>query len=245
MLIFALAFVHLVCAQHEASSPPVLVAFRNGELHLPCRPVPDMMDAKFKLTLLKENHQEPVCTGSWATNKAEIYPGQAGPHCEVHRYNNSVSFTLTKLDSHDTNYYICHIEIFYPPPYVNKNRSKTFVYVHDKELQRCESGPALPIWPLFGLAVALLLCSVFIVALCLHMKSRKYAPASLQPSSEYMVMAAVNAARNKANSTRLYLSNESPEAAQDNERGQAHLSRTSSNRPSNCSTVLQTGDYFG
>ncbi|XP_078539757.1 inducible T-cell costimulator [Lissotriton helveticus] len=195
MLIFALAFVQLVSAQHEGSRPSVLVAFRNGKLHLPCKPIPDRMDADFKLTLRKDNHQEPVCTVSWTKNKTEIDPGQGGTHCDVQRSTKSVSFILTKLDRNHTDYYICHVEIFYPPPYRNTNLSTTYVYVHDKELLRCECGPFLPFWPLVGIAVALLLCPVLLIALCLRMRLTKSAPASHEPGSEYMAMAAVNAAR--------------------------------------------------
>ncbi|XP_069471653.1 inducible T-cell costimulator [Ambystoma mexicanum] len=221
MAFLLLATVQLASAHIAIDSPPVVVAFHNGQAELTCKDVvlPNITE-EFKLTLLKGNQTGPaVCAGYWGPNKNFNYPSLDQAQCVARRSANGLSFSLANLDTSHTDYYFCRLEILFPPPYDNLILGKTYLYVHNTELQNCECKMYLLPWSAIGLGVALLLCPLLVVAFCLYKRPGKCAPAAHEPNSEYMPMAAVTAARNKSSMTRTNVPNCLPEAVGANSKG--------------------------
>ncbi|XP_075462880.1 inducible T-cell costimulator [Ascaphus truei] len=199
-----LLFSQLVTAQTSTShNPNVVVAFRNGQADLPCQHTPSQ-DSKFNLTLLKGSERHSVCVLYTDGNVIKFHNWEDQVPCNLSESNGIMSFTLSKLDIKHIDNYICHIQIYFPPPYKNSTVNETYVYIHDSELQRCTVMSRLVMWIFIGLAGFLLLCITVTLSLeILRKQTRKCETSTAvemnnEYNSEYMPMASVAAARRSA-----------------------------------------------
>ncbi|XP_032920864.1 inducible T-cell costimulator-like isoform X2 [Catharus ustulatus] len=82
--------------------------------------------------------------------------------------------------------------IFLPPPYIDCCLKESYLYIQDKE--DCFSL-GLVSWVIIGLIIFAISCICCVVACCLRNKNQKCESSSHEYNSEYMPMAAVNAAK--------------------------------------------------
>ncbi|XP_074858065.1 inducible T-cell costimulator [Carettochelys insculpta] len=148
----------------------------------------------FSMTLLKGQERQKICALHMENGKS--FPESNNSYCLPEHAGNSISFTLKDLESKHTGMYICCLEILLPAPYIDCRVNETYLYIHDSEA--CFVSERMP-WILIGItAFAMVSCICCTIACCLKMKKKQCESNSHEFNSEYMPMAAVNAARKPA-----------------------------------------------
>ncbi|KAM8934098.1 inducible T-cell costimulator [Pelodytes ibericus] len=184
----------------KTHNPNVIIAFRNGQANLSCQYTP-VNDSNFNLTVLKGDNREAVCVVYTDGMDTKFYKWEDQVSCDWRKSkDNTLGFTLLNLDTKHTNTYICHLQIFYPPPQRNHTVNETYVYIHDSTEQSCNENI---MWISIGLAIFIFLSLIGILLLLLQRKcyskcGNSPAEVNTEHNSEYMPMASVNAARIRA-----------------------------------------------
>ncbi|NXA59006.1 ICOS protein, partial [Mohoua ochrocephala] len=169
-------------------SDPQVTESENGNLNF-IFPNPKNV-SEFSLTLLKGREKKEICalhlTEEKVVSKSNV------SYCQTQNSSSSTIFILTNLERKHIDFYTYCLEIFLPPPYIDCCLKETYLYVRDKE--DCFSL-GLMSWIIIGLIIFAISCVCCVVACCLRNKNQKCDSNSHEYNSEYMPMAAVNAAK--------------------------------------------------
>ncbi|KFQ55481.1 inducible T-cell costimulator [Pelecanus crispus] len=175
--------------QPHVSDPQVMVEFENGNFKFTF-PNPKNV-SEFSMTLFKGHEKKEIC--ALHLSKEKVIPKSNVTYCQTEHSNSSTAFILKNLERKHTNIYTYCLEMFLPPPYIDCRLKETYLYIQDKE--DCISL-GLMSWLIIGLIMfAMIFCICCVVACCLRNKNQQCESNSHEYNSEYMPMAAVNAAK--------------------------------------------------
>uniref|UniRef100_A0A8B9QVI1 Inducible T-cell costimulator n=1 Tax=Apteryx owenii TaxID=8824 RepID=A0A8B9QVI1_APTOW len=175
--------------QPHVSDPQVMVEFRSGDFKLIFHNPKNV--SEFSMILFKGHEKKQIC--ALHVSKEKAVPESNVSYCHAEHSNSSTTFILKNLEKKHTDIYTCCLETFLPPPYIDCRLNETYLYIQDKE--DCISS-GLMSWIIIGLIVlAMIFCVCCVVGCCLRNKNQQCESNSHEYNSEYMPMAAVNAAR--------------------------------------------------
>ncbi|CAM4538136.1 unnamed protein product [Lepidochelys kempii] len=175
--------------QPTVSDPQVMVEFHKGIFKFNFSNPKNVTE--FSMTLLKGHEKEAIC--AIHMNNGKAIPESKTTYCEPVNSGNSTSFILKNLESKHMGIYLCCLEILLPAPYIECRVNETYLYIHDSEA--CFVSEMMS-WMLIGItAFSVVSCICCIIACCLRKKTTQCESNSHEFNSEYMPMAAVNAAR--------------------------------------------------
>ncbi|XP_052530683.1 inducible T-cell costimulator [Tympanuchus pallidicinctus] len=173
----------------QVVDPQGIVKFENGNFKLIFQNPKNVNE--FSMTLLRGHERKAICALHVSKNKA--VPKSNVTYCQAEHSNTSTTFILTNLDRKHIDTYTCCLESLLPPPYIDCHLKETYLYIQDKE--DCFSQGIMS-WIITGLiAFALISCVCCVVAYRLRNKNQQCESSSHEYNSEYMPMAAVNAAK--------------------------------------------------
>ncbi|XP_022423191.1 inducible T-cell costimulator isoform X2 [Delphinapterus leucas] len=189
--------------EFNASATSEMFIFHNGGVQILCK-YPDTVQ-QFKMQLLKGNNI--LCDLTKTKGSGDKVSITNLNVCQFQLSNNSVSFFLYNLDSSHASYYICKLSIFDPPPFQVDILSKEYLNIYESQVC-CQ----LKFWLPIGCAAFVVVCIFGCVLTCWLTKKewrwgraddkprfclflQKYPSSMHDPNSEYMFMAAVNAAK--------------------------------------------------
>ncbi|XP_025905474.1 inducible T-cell costimulator [Nothoprocta perdicaria] len=173
----------------HVSDPQLVVDFSSGNFKLTFHNPKNV--SEFSMILLKGHEKQQIC--ALHVSKGRAIPESNVTYCDAEHSNSSTTFTLKNLDRKHTGIYTCCLEVFLPPPYIECRLNETYLYIPDKE--KCLS-PGLVSGIAIGLtAFAMISCVCCVVVCCLRNKNQQCDSNSHEYNSEYMPMAAVNAAK--------------------------------------------------
>ncbi|XP_032920863.1 inducible T-cell costimulator-like isoform X1 [Catharus ustulatus] len=174
--------------QVDASDAQVIVEFENGNFSFTF-PNPQNV-SEFSMTLFKGREKKEIC--AFHLGKEKVTPVSKVSYCQTQNSSNSTTFILKNLERKHTDVYTYYLQIFLPPPYIDCCLKESYLYIQDKE--DCFSL-GLVSWVIIGLIIFAISCICCVVACCLRNKNQKCESSSHEYNSEYMPMAAVNAAK--------------------------------------------------
>ncbi|NWZ72904.1 ICOS protein, partial [Acrocephalus arundinaceus] len=172
----------------HVSDAQVMVEFENGNFNFTF-PNPQNV-SEFRMTLKKGREKKEIC--ALYLSKGRVIPKSNVTYCQTQNSRNSTTFILKNLDRKHIDVYTYYLEIFLPPPYIDCCLKETYLYVPDKE--DCFSLGFMS-WIIISLIIFAISCVCFVVACCLRNKNQNCESNSHEYNSEYMPMAAVNAAK--------------------------------------------------
>ncbi|NXR62482.1 ICOS protein, partial [Rhadina sibilatrix] len=179
------------CKNTDQSRVPdtqVMVKFENGNFNFTF-PNPQNV-SEFSMTLFKGHEKKEIC--ALHLSEGRVIPKSNVTYCQTQNSRSSTTFILKNLEKDHIDVYTYDLEIFLPPPYIHCCLKETYLYVQDKE-NCCSLG--LMSWIIISLIIFAISCVCFVVACCLRNKNRNCESISHEYNSEYMPMAAVNAAK--------------------------------------------------
>ncbi|NWT17362.1 ICOS protein, partial [Vireo altiloquus] len=174
--------------QPHVSDPQVMVEFENGNFNFTF-PNPKNV-SEFSMTLFKGREKKEIC--ALHLSEERVIPKSNVSYCQTQNSSSSTTFILKNLERKHIDIYTYYLEIFLPPPYIRCCLRETYLYIQDKE--DCFSLGRVS-WIIIGLTIFAISCVCFVVACCLRNKNQKCDSNSHEYNSEYMPMAAVNAAK--------------------------------------------------
>uniref|UniRef100_A0A8I3WLA5 T-cell-specific surface glycoprotein CD28 n=1 Tax=Callithrix jacchus TaxID=9483 RepID=A0A8I3WLA5_CALJA len=130
---------------------PMLEAYDNT-VNLTCKYSCNLFSRQFQASLHKGvDSAVEVCAVHGNYSQLLQVHSATGFNCDGKLGNESVTFYLQNLYVNQTDIYFCKIEIMYPPPYLDSEKSNgTIIHVKGKHL--CPgpsfSGPSQPFWAL-------------------------------------------------------------------------------------------------
>ncbi|XP_066045848.1 inducible T-cell costimulator isoform X2 [Chamaea fasciata] len=146
--------------------------------------------SEFTMILFKGNEKKEIC--SLHLSEERVIRTSNVTYCQTQNSRNSTTFILKNLGRQHNDVYTYDLKIFLPPPYIDCCLKETYLYVQDKE--DCFSL-GLTSWIIISLIIFAISCVCFVVACCLRNKNQNCESNSHEYNSEYMPMAAVNAAK--------------------------------------------------
>lgn len=167
---------------------PMLVV-NDNEVNLSCKYTYNLFSKEFRASLYKgADSAVEVC----AVNGNHSHPLQSTNkefNCTVKVGNETVTFYLQDLYVNQTDIYFCKLEVLYPPPYIDNEKSNgTIIHVKEKHLCPSPQSPesSKPFWALVVVNGVLVFYSLLVtVALCnCWMKSKR----NRMHQSDYMNM---------------------------------------------------------
>ncbi|NXI73965.1 ICOS protein, partial [Anseranas semipalmata] len=175
--------------QLHVSDPQVMVEFKSGNFKFIFHNPKNV--SEFSMTLFKGHEKKEIC--ALHVSKEKAIPKRNVTYCQAEYSNTSTTFILTNLERKHIDTYTYCLEMFLPPPYRDCRLKETYLYIQDKE--DCISLGIMS-WVITGLiAFAMISCVCCVVACCLRNKNQQCESNSHEYNSEYMPMAAVNAAK--------------------------------------------------
>ncbi|NXP76499.1 ICOS protein, partial [Ramphastos sulfuratus] len=173
--------------QPHVSGPQMMMEFENGNFRFT---FPNPQNAsEFSMTLLKGHKKKEICALHF--NQGKFIPKSNVTYCQTECSNSSTTFILKNLERKHIDIYTYCLEMLFPPPYIDCQLKETYFYIQDKE--DCIS---LGLIIIIGLIMfAMICCICCVVAYCLRNKNQQCESKSHEYNSEYMPMAAVNAAK--------------------------------------------------
>ncbi|NXS83784.1 ICOS protein, partial [Erpornis zantholeuca] len=174
--------------QPHVSDPQVVVDFENGNFNFTF-PNPKNV-SEFSMTLFKGREKKEIC--ALHLSEERVIPKSNVSYCQTQNSSSSTTFILKNLERKHNDIYTYCLEIFLPPPYIHCCLKEAYLYVQDKE--DCFSL-GLVSWIIIGLIIFAISCVCCVVVCCLRNKNQKCDSNSHEYNSEYMPMAAVNAAK--------------------------------------------------
>ncbi|NXQ26559.1 ICOS protein, partial [Alaudala cheleensis] len=174
--------------QPHVSGAQVMVEFENGNFNFTF-PNPKNV-SEFSMTLFKGHEKKEIC--ALHLSEESVIPKSNVTYCQMHNSRSSTTFILKNLERKHIDVYTYYLEIFLPPPYIECCLKETYLYVQDKE--DCFSL-GLKSWIIISLIIFAISCVCFVVACCFRNKNQTSESNSHEYNSEYMPMAAVNAAK--------------------------------------------------
>ncbi|NXC90051.1 ICOS protein, partial [Cercotrichas coryphoeus] len=174
--------------QVNISDAQVMVEFENGNFHFTF-PNPKNV-GEFSITLFKGREKKEIC--ALHLGKGRVTSKSNVSYCQTQNSSNSTTFILKNLERKHIDIYTYYLEILLPPPYIDCCLKEIYLYIPDKE--DCFSL-GLVQWIIISLIIFAISCVCCAVGCCLRNKNRKCESSSHEYNSEYMPMAAVNAAK--------------------------------------------------
>ncbi|NWZ89970.1 ICOS protein, partial [Nesospiza acunhae] len=174
--------------QAHVSDTQVMVEFENGDFHFTF-PNPKNV-SEFSMTLFRGREKKEIC--AFHLSKERVISKSNVTYCQTQNSSSSTIFILKNLERKHIDVYTYCLEIFLPPPYIDCCLKETYLYVQDKE--DCFSLGRVS-WIIIGVIIFAISCVCCVVTCCLRNKNQKCESNSLEYNSEYMPMAAVNAAK--------------------------------------------------
>ncbi|XP_052048763.1 T-cell-specific surface glycoprotein CD28 [Apodemus sylvaticus] len=147
---------------------PLLVVDSN-EVSLSCRYSYNLLAKEFRASLYKGvNSDVEVCVGNGNFTYQAQFRSNVGFNCDGNFDNETVTFRLWNLHANHTDIYFCKIEVMYPPPYLDNEKSNgTIIHIKEKHLCHAPASPKL-FWVLVVVAGVLLFYGLLVtVALCI------------------------------------------------------------------------------
>ncbi|XP_031223551.1 T-cell-specific surface glycoprotein CD28 [Mastomys coucha] len=146
---------------------PLLVVDSN-EVSLSCRYSYNLLAKEFRASLYKGvNSDVEVCVGNGNFSYQPQFRPNVGFNCDGDFDNETVTFRLWNLHVNHTDIYFCKIEVMYPPPYLDNEKSNgTIIHIKEKHLCHAQASSKL-FWALvvaagvlfcYGLLVTVALC---------------------------------------------------------------------------------------
>ncbi|NXP33570.1 ICOS protein, partial [Leiothrix lutea] len=175
--------------QLRVSGAQARVEFENGYFSFTF-PNPKNV-SEFSIILFRGSEKKEIC--SLYLSKERVIPSSNVTYCQAQNSRNSTTFILKNLGKQHVDVYTYDLRIFLPPPYIDCCLKETNLYVQDKTEDCFSLG--LMSWIIIGLIIFAISCACFVVACCLRNKNQKCESNSHEYNSEYMPMAAVNAAK--------------------------------------------------
>uniref|UniRef100_A0A8D2HB41 Inducible T-cell costimulator n=1 Tax=Urocitellus parryii TaxID=9999 RepID=A0A8D2HB41_UROPR len=180
-------YFFIFCFQIELLTGEIddMFTFHNGGVQILCK-YPKKVQ-QFKMELLKG--RQVLCELTKIKTSGNVESINNMKFCQSQLSNNSVSFFLNNLDSSHGSYYVCNLSIFDPPPFEEKILSREYLHIYESQLC-CQ----LKFWLPIG-------CAAFVIVYTLgcyfifRFTKKKYGSSVHDPNSDYMFMAAVNAAK--------------------------------------------------
>nr|XP_020031232.1 T-cell-specific surface glycoprotein CD28 [Castor canadensis] len=129
---------------------PLLVVYDN-EVNLSCKYTYNLFSKEFRASLYKglDNAVE-VCVVNGNFSHQLQFHSNTGFNCDGNLGNDTVTFYLRNLYVNQTDIYFCKIEVMYPPPYLDNEKSNGTI-IHVKEKHHCPphlSPESKPFWAL-------------------------------------------------------------------------------------------------
>ncbi|XP_041329118.1 inducible T-cell costimulator-like [Pyrgilauda ruficollis] len=174
--------------QARISDAEVMVEFENGNFHFTF-PNPKNV-SEFSMILFKGSEKKKIC--ALHLSKERVVSESNVTYCQTQNSSNSTTFILKNLEKKHIDVYTYCLEIFLPPPYIECCLKETYLYIQDKE--DCFSLRLMP-WIIISVIIFAISFVCCVVACCLRNKNQKCESNSHEYNSEYMPMAAVNAAK--------------------------------------------------
>ncbi|XP_061234582.1 inducible T-cell costimulator-like [Neopsephotus bourkii] len=176
--------------QSHVSDSQTTVEFENGNFKF-IFPNPQNV-SEFSMTLFKGHEKKEIC--ALHLSEGNVIPKSNVTYCQTMHSKSSTTFILKNLERKHMDMYTYCLEKFLPPPYIECRLKETYLYIQDKE--DCISMGLTP-WIITGLIMfAMISCVCCVIACYLWNKNQQCESKSHEYNSEYMPMAAVNAAKN-------------------------------------------------
>ncbi|XP_004262874.1 T-cell-specific surface glycoprotein CD28 [Neophocaena asiaeorientalis asiaeorientalis] len=129
---------------------PMLVV-NNNEVNLSCKYTYNLFSKEFRASLYKGvDSAVEVCAVNGNHSKS-LQSTNKEFNCTVNLGNETVTFYLQDLYVNQTDIYFCKIEVLYPPPYIDNEKSNgTIIHVKEKHLCPAPRSPesSKPFWAL-------------------------------------------------------------------------------------------------
>ncbi|XP_008588520.1 PREDICTED: T-cell-specific surface glycoprotein CD28 isoform X2 [Galeopterus variegatus] len=168
---------------------PMLVV-DNYAVNISCKYTYNLFSKEFRASLYKGvDSAVEVCVVNGNYSHQLQFHSNTGFNCDGKLGNETVTFYLQNLYVNQTDIYFCKIEVMYPPPYLDNEKSNGTI-IHVKEKHPCPNHPSpkssKPFWALVVVGGVLAFYSLLVtVALCIcWMRSRR----SRLLQSDYMNM---------------------------------------------------------
>ncbi|KAM8788116.1 T-cell-specific surface glycoprotein CD28 [Rhynchonycteris naso] len=144
---------------------PMLVVTNNA-VNLDCMYTYDLFSKEFRASLYKGvDKAVEVCVVNGNYFHQPRFKASTGFNCDGKLDNKTVTFYLWNLFVNQTDIYFCKIEVMYPPPYIDNEKSNGTI-IHVKENQTCATQrapePSKPFWALVVVVGVLALYSLII-----------------------------------------------------------------------------------
>ncbi|NXX38449.1 ICOS protein, partial [Tricholaema leucomelas] len=176
--------------QPYVSDPQMMMTFENGNFKFTFPNPPNV--SEFSMTLLKGDKKKEICALHF--NQGKFIPKSNVTYCQTEHSNSSTTFILKNLERKHIDIYTYCLEMLFPPPYRDCQLKETYFYIQGKFNDCISLG--LMSWIIIGLIMfAMISCVCCVVACCLRNKNQHCESKSHEYNSEYMPMAAVNAAK--------------------------------------------------
>lgn len=109
---------------------PMLVV-DNSDVTLSCRYSHNLLLKEFRASLYKGvNSDVEVCVANGNLSSQLQFHSNVGFTCDGNLNNETVTFYLRNLHVNQTDIYFCRVEVMYPPPYLDNEKSNgTIIHV--------------------------------------------------------------------------------------------------------------------
>lgn len=118
---------------------PMLVVYNNA-VNLSCKYTYNLFSKEFRASLYKgADSAVEVCVVNGNYSHQLQFRSKTGFHCDGKLGNETVTFYLWNLFVNQTDIYFCKIEVMYPPPYIDNEKSNgTIIHVKgNMQLYEC------------------------------------------------------------------------------------------------------------
>ncbi|KAM4626552.1 cytotoxic T-lymphocyte protein 4 [Discoglossus pictus] len=155
---------------------------------------------QFNLTLLRRSEEYPVCVLYTNGTDLSLHNWKDQAPCHLRNSSGTMSFSLSNLDTNHIDMYICHLEIYFPPPFVNSTFDKTYIYVYEPKPENLKKLVSLLMWIFMATSIFLFIfCIVTVYLLIRKRQPKKSDPINTENNNEhngvYMPMAPVTVPR--------------------------------------------------